>query len=266
MMKNRKIEDIPVKKIVDSPWQGRLLSVESKDRDIVSQIREIKKSIKENGILQPVTVRKNGSKYELIDGHRRVLAAKELGLLKVPAIITEVDDREAQIASIVSNIERKNLHPIEKALAYQKILDAGIFTTRTELAKALGKSKAYIGEILNNLELDTRIIEDLSKNRNITDNRILRAVRKFSKVDKLGKSDRQWELYNRIIRENLTRAQVLEIIKNEKSMTIIRKKPVTRKETEKEMTIVISKNGLDDEKISELNAILDEFIKNNMVE
>jgi len=150
-METQRIEQINIVDIIDSPWQGRQVSINSKETNIVELVKDLAESIKKNGIMQPLIVRKKGDKYELIDGHRRALAAKSIGLETVPALIIEADDKKAQLTSVLSNLERKNLHPIEKAIAYRKILNDGLFFSNAALAEAIGKTAAYVGEILNNL-------------------------------------------------------------------------------------------------------------------
>lgn len=271
-------EIIRIDRIIDSPWQGRQLSINSTEKAILEMVNDLVKSIEKNGLLQPVIVRIKGDKYELIDGHRRALAAKILGMESLPALIIEADDKKAQIASVISNLERKDLHPIEKAIAYKKILDDGIFGNISELAESIGKSNGYIGEILNNLQLDNRIIEDLIKNKTITDNRILRALRKFCPIDNNGKSDRQWDLYKRVINQKLTRNHILELVKTKKAAKTetenkttteeIEKEPekkITENklatiETEKDITFILKKNGLSKEVLQQLTDMIEKFV------
>ncbi len=258
-------EIIRIDQIIDSPWQGRQLSINSTEKAVVEVVEDLVKSIEKNGLLQPIIVRIKGDKYELIDGHRRALAAKILGMESVPALIIEADDKKAQIASVVSNLERKNLHPIEKAIAYKKILDDGIFGNISELSESIGKSSGYVGEILNNLQLDNRIIEDLIKNKTITDNRILRALRKFCPVDNNGTSDRQWDLYNRVINQKLTRKHILELVKtkdvnNKEPEGNSTKNKIKMKETEKNITFTVDKNGLSKEFLRQLADMIENFV------
>ena len=177
---------------------------------------QLAQNIKENGLLNPVIVRGVNDGYELIDGHRRLAAHKLNGEKKIEAVVKEADDRAAQVLSVVSNLQREDLNPIERAIAFSKILDAGIFKDRKELSQAIGKDQTYVGDLLNTLNMDKRIIEDLLKNKTTNDVRLLRAIRRSDKTDSDGLSDVQWSLYERFKKEGLTRAEVLQLSRNQK--------------------------------------------------
>lgn len=259
-METQRIEQINIVDIIDSPWQGRQVSINSKETNIVELVKDLAESIKKNGIMQPLIVRKKGDKYELIDGHRRALAAKSIGLETVPALIIEADDKKAQLTSVLSNLERKNLHPIEKAIAYRKILNDGLFFSNAALAEAIGKTAAYVGEILNNLNLDQRIIDDLVKNKTVTDNRILRIIRNYAPVDNKGKSEKQWELYNKVIIQKISRDQLLKMTKTKKIKKTENK--LIRKDGKKNISFVIPKDVLSEEALLQLTEIIDNFMSN----
>jgi ParB family chromosome partitioning protein len=259
-METQRIEQINIVDIIDSPWQGRQVSINSKETNIVELVKDLAESIKKNGIMQPLISRKKGDKYELIDGHRRALAAKSIGLETVPALIIEADDKKAQLTSVLSNLERKNLHPIEKAIAYRKILNDGLFFSNAALAEAIGKTAAYVGEILNNLNLDQRIIDDLVKNKTVTDNRILRIIRNYAPVDNKGKSEKQWELYNKVIIQKISRDQLLKMTKTKKIKKTENK--LIRKDGKKNISFVIPKDVLSEEALLQLTEIIDNFVSN----
>lgn len=213
MLRKIKITDIK-----ESPWQGRLLLFDDvKGEDSRRQVEKLARDIKENGLMNPVIVRQQEDSYELVDGHRRVLACRLLGLKTIDAIVRELDDRQAQISSVSSNLQRRNLSGIELALAYKKILDSGIFKDKKELSITIGKDETYIGDLLNTLNMDNRIIDDLKKNKSINDVRMLRAIRRYDKTDNKGRSDKQWELYNRVLSEKLPREKVLDITREPKN-------------------------------------------------
>ncbi|HPY14161.1 MAG TPA: ParB/RepB/Spo0J family partition protein [bacterium] len=259
-METQRIEQINIVDIIDSPWQGRQVSINSKETNIVELVKDLAESIKKNGIMQPLIVRKKGDKFELIDGHRRALAAKSIGLETVPALIIEADDKKAQLTSVLSNLERKNLHPIEKAIAYRKILNDGLFFSNAALAEAIGKTAAYVGEILNNLNLDQRIIDDLVKNKTVTDNRILRIIRNYAPVDNKGKSEKQWELYNKVIIQKISRDQLLKMTKTKKIKKTENK--LIRKDGKKNISFVIPKDVLSEEALLQLTEMIDNFVSN----
>lgn len=214
MENNKNVQSISVGAIIDSPYQARFLSVNDLEtKEPSKEILELTASIETNGLLQPVTVRKAGDKFELIDGHRRVLAHKILKKQFIDAIVTSMDDKQAQLMGITANLQRKNLNLIELALAYKKMLDTGSFTDKKQLSASLGKDETYVGDMLNTLNMDKHIVEDLTKNNTIKDVRMLRTIRQIDDVDENQESDMQWDLYEKVIAENLSRQQVANYIK-----------------------------------------------------
>ena len=210
----KKVQLILVDAIIDSPYQARFLSVndlETKESD--KETLELAASIEANGLLQPVTVRKAGEKFELIDGHRRVLAHKILKKQFIDAIVTDMDDKQAQLMGITANLQRKNLNLIELALAYKKMLDTDTFPDKKQLSASLGKDETYVGDVLNTLNMDKRIVEDLAKNNTIKDVRLLRVIRQIDDVDENQESTMQWNLYENVVKNNLSRRQVANYLK-----------------------------------------------------
>lgn len=209
------ILNIPMSEVYESPFQGRFLDFTSQniDNEKDNKISELVKSIENSGLLQPIVVRTVWNGYELIDGHRRFLACKKLGWRKIKAIVKDINDTDAQINSIVGNLQRENLTTIELAIAYQKLLDANLFKDKRELSNAFGKDETYVGDLLHTLDMDGRIIDFLSKNNAIKDLRLLRLIRNYQKLDENGISDLQWELFNRVINEGLSRVEVAEMVK-----------------------------------------------------
>lgn len=212
------ILNIPMNEVLESPFQGRFLdfTLQNIDNEQDNKINELAKSIENSGLLQPIVVRTVWNGYELIDGHRRYLACKKLGWKKIKAIVKDIHDTEAQINSIVGNLQRENLSTIELAIAYKKLLDADIFKDKRELSKVFGKDETYVGDLLHTLDMDARIIDYLSKKHNIKDLRLLRLIRNYQKVNSNGFADKQWELFNQVIAEGLSRAEVAEIVKRSK--------------------------------------------------
>ena len=119
-------------------------------------LTELAGSIKEHGILQPILVRPvsgNGKPlYEIVAGERRYRASKMLGLTEIPATVRELSDAEAQEVQNIENLQRKDLHPLEEAEGYQKLLDSH-GASPDDLAVKVGKSKAYIYQRLKLLAL-----------------------------------------------------------------------------------------------------------------
>ena len=112
-----RIWDVDIEKIVPNEFQPRKTFVAEKIQDLTA-------SIKEKGILQPITVRRKGpDQFELIAGERRWRAAQAAGLQKVPVIIKSVDDQESLELALIENLQRHDLNPIEEAEAYQRLAD-----------------------------------------------------------------------------------------------------------------------------------------------
>ncbi len=127
--------------------------------------QELIKSIQEKGIIQPIVVRKiSEGLYECIAGERRLRAAKKLGLKTIPVIIKELSDEEALLISIMENLQRKDLNPLEVALAYKNLMEKFGYT-QEEIADKVGKDRATVANFLRLLKLPKEIQEDLLKER-----------------------------------------------------------------------------------------------------
>jgi ParB family chromosome partitioning protein len=131
-------------------------------RKDVGNLADLSNSIKEKGLLQPILVRNKQEYYEIIAGRRRYEACKGLGWRKIICHIVELDDKEAFEVSLIENIQRKTLNPIEEAEAYRRyIVDFG-WGGITDLADRIGKSKSYLDKKLRLLELPSDIIDSIS--------------------------------------------------------------------------------------------------------
>ena len=119
-------------------------------------IRELAASIKEVGILQPLVVRPTPGGFELIAGERRLRAAREAGLERVPVLIRQAGEDESMELALVENLQRENLSPLETAAAYQALMD-GFGLTRERLARRLGKSRAAVANTLRLVHLPESI-------------------------------------------------------------------------------------------------------------
>ena len=111
------------------------------------KIAELAQSIKEHGIIQPIILNKKDKYYVIVAGERRWRAAKLLGLKEVPAIVMELTDKDILEVSLIENIQRQDLNPIEEALAYKKLL-SDFDLTQEELSKRVGKSRVAISNIV----------------------------------------------------------------------------------------------------------------------
>ena len=212
-MKN--VLHINLNSIKESPYQGRLINP-ADTSDEKSLLAGLKNSIQSSGLMQPVVLRAVDGGYELIDGHRRVEACRQLGWETIEAIVNEYSDKEAQVMSVVANLQRTDLKNIEKAIAFKKVLDQGIFKDKRELSKAIGKDETFVGDMINAANMDQRIIDDLLKNKTTNDVRLLRSIRRVEKVDENQVSEKQWELYQRFINENLSRFEIQKLSKTTK--------------------------------------------------
>lgn len=133
------------------------------DFDPVS-LEELIQSIKEKGIIQPVLVRHKGEYYELIAGERRYRAASALNLKEIPVIIKNVEDRDSLELSLIENIQRQNLNPIEEARAYQYLIEK-YQLTQEEVSEILGKARASVANMLRLLKLPLEIQDEIKKGR-----------------------------------------------------------------------------------------------------
>ena len=123
-------------------------------------LNDLEKSIKERGIIQPIIVRKSdeNSKYEIIAGERRWLAAQKAGFHEVPVVVTEADDLKSLEFAIVENVQRNDLNPLEEAQGYQRLINDFSYD-QEKVSKFIGKSRSYITNCLRILTLPSDVLE-----------------------------------------------------------------------------------------------------------
>lgn len=126
------------------------------------RIAELSESIRHQGLLQPLVVRKAASGYEIIAGERRFRAAQHAGLDRIPVIIKDVSDAESLEMALVENIQREELTPIEEAVAYRQLMDE-FHLTQEEIAKRVGKSRPVVANLLRVLNLPEEIKENVDQ-------------------------------------------------------------------------------------------------------
>ena len=169
------------------------------------KIAELSQSIKEHGIIQPIILNKSGKEYIIIAGERRWRAAKLLGLKEVPAIIMDLAKKNVLEISLIENIQRQDLNPIEEAIAYKKLL-TDFNLTQEELSKRIGKSRTAISNTirLTNLcdAVKQYLIEEVISEGH---GRVLLAI----EDEKL-----QFEIAQKVIDENLSVRELENLIKN----------------------------------------------------
>ena len=130
-------------------------------------LQDLTNSIQERGIIQPIIVRKssdNSSKYEIIAGERRWLAAQKAGLHEVPVVITNVDDLKSLEFAIVENVQRNDLNAIEEALGYQRLIEEFSYD-QEKVAKFIGKSRSHIANFLRLLTLPETVLKLIEAKR-----------------------------------------------------------------------------------------------------
>jgi len=123
-------------------------------------LQELADSIRNTGLIQPVTVRKNGAKYQIISGERRYRASILAGMDRIPAYVMEVDDKRMLEMAIVENIQRENLDPIELATSYQRLMEECALT-QEQLSDRIGKKRASVANQLRLLKLPAKVQQDL---------------------------------------------------------------------------------------------------------
>ncbi|MGT2785409.1 ParB/RepB/Spo0J family partition protein [Streptococcus merionis] len=146
---------INIKDIQTNPYQPRQHFEPEK-------LSELAQSIRENGIIQPLIVRKSAIVgYELMAGERRLRASQLAGLEKVPAIIKELSDHDMMTQAIIENLQRHDLNPIEEARAYKRLMDKG--NTHEVIAQTVGKSRPYISNSVRLLNLSDTVLDAVEK-------------------------------------------------------------------------------------------------------
>lgn len=144
----------PVELIEPNPYQPRITFSES-------ELGELAESIRSQGVLQPLLVRKNDTGYELIAGERRLRAAKQAGLDDVPVMVKNISDRKMLEISIVENIQRQNLNPVEEAESYHRLMTE-FDLTQEEAAERVGKSRSAVANIIRLRQLPGEIKESIT--------------------------------------------------------------------------------------------------------
>ena len=211
-----KFKIVQIKDIQKNPYQPRKEFSEEK-------IQELAQSIKENGLIQPIIVRKSPVLgYEILAGERRYRASIAAGLSEVPVIVKQLSDQDMMLHSIIENLQRENLNPIEEAKAYQSLIDKGF--THTEIAEKMGKSRPYITNLVRLLGLPKHILIEVESGK--LSQAHARLLIQLS-------SDKQDKLLNRIQTENLSVRQVEQILQKTKKISKKEKNHFVKEEEQK---------------------------------
>lgn len=128
------------------------------------KLDELAQSIKENGLIQPIIVRQSPViGYEILAGERRYRASLLAGLRSIPAVVKQLSDQEMMVQSIIENLQRENLNPIEEARAYESLVEKGF--THAEIADKMGKSRPYISNSIRLLSLPDAILSEVENGK-----------------------------------------------------------------------------------------------------
>ncbi|MDO5655484.1 MAG: ParB/RepB/Spo0J family partition protein [Flavobacteriaceae bacterium] len=195
------IVEIPMENIIPNPNQPRT-HFDSK------ALTELAQSISELGVIQPITVRKNGQNYELISGERRYRASQSLGLKSIPAFVRLADDREMLEMALVENIQREDLDAIEIALTYQRLIE-DVNLTQEEMSRRVGKDRSTVTNYLRLLKLDPIV------QTGIRDNMI--SMGHGRALITIEDTEKQLDIYEKIIARNLSVRQTEQLIKSLKN-------------------------------------------------
>ena len=147
-------QEVDVDLLKPNPFQPRAAIDEGR-------IDELARSIRANGIIQPIVVRKAGPGYEIIAGERRWRASQRAGLLKVPIVIRDTPDEQLLAAALIENIQREDLNPMEEAAAYRRLSEE-LHLTQEQIADAVGKDRSSIANIVRLLKLPLEMRENVS--------------------------------------------------------------------------------------------------------
>lgn len=149
------LTELPIDKIQRGEYQPR------KNFD-EEALQELANSISVQGVIQPIVVRKEGAHYELIAGERRWRASQLAGLQSIPAVVKEIDTQSAAAISLIENIQREDLNPLEESVALQRLID-DFALTHMQVAEAVGRSRVAVSNLLRLLELAEPVKELVNK-------------------------------------------------------------------------------------------------------
>ena len=210
ILKDEKFVDVDVEDLRPNPLQPR----QNFDTEAID---ELARSIKETGILQPLVVVPEGNQYKIVVGERRWRAAQKIGLTKIPAIVRQLSEKEQIEASLVENLQRKDLNPIEVAHAYQKLIQE-LKYTQEDVAEKVGKDRTSVANSIRLLKLPPEI------QKMVAEEKI--SMGHARALITLENPDQQIFISRLIVEKNLSVREV------EKMMTEKRRKSFSRPKTE----------------------------------
>lgn len=248
-MFGKSLKNIDINKIIVNKQQPRTVFDEEK-------IEELSNSIKENGLIQPIIVRKKDKKYEIIAGERRYRACKMAGMKEISCIVEDYNDQEVSTLAIIENIQREDLSPIEEARAYQSLIHEYHYN-QSELAKIVGKKQSTIANKLRLLKLNEDVIFAVDR-KQITE----RHARALLSVDK----DKQVGILKEVLKKKLNVSQTEQLVQKkpkEKKPKPNQKKAISKNvkialNTINQATSMIEKTGIQlNQEVSDLD---DEYV------
>ncbi|MFA6647938.1 MAG: ParB/RepB/Spo0J family partition protein [Candidatus Izemoplasmatales bacterium] len=209
-LEKEEVIDIELDKIAPNPFQPR--------RHFDEQaMQELADSIRSNGVLQPVIVKKVANGYLLVAGERRCRASKIAGFSTVPAIIRDYNNQYLAELALLENIQREDLSIVEEAEAYQNAIQS-LNLTHLELAQKIGKSRSYVSNALGILTLPKEVLEEINKgNISMGHARSLSKLKDVSRIKKIAAL---------IIQERLTVRDIESLVKKEEKKNKIKRKAV----------------------------------------
>jgi ParB family chromosome partitioning protein len=213
--KEETVREIKLKELRPNPYQPRKNFPQE-------AIDELKESIIEHGILQPIVVRKSIKGYEIVVGERRFRAAKEANLETIPAVVRELTEQQMMELAVLENLQREDLNPIEEGLAYQTLMEK-LKLTQEEVAKRLGKSRPHVANHVRLLSLPQKIQELISNGKiSMGHGRALLGLRQKAKLP---------TIVEKIINETLNVRQLEKLIQQlNENVSRETKKPEKKKD------------------------------------
>ncbi len=216
-LEKEEVIDIPLSRIQPNPFQPR----KHFDND---SLNELAASIRINGVLQPIIVKKIADGYMLVTGERRCRASEIAGFTTVPAIIRDYNNQYLGELALLENIQREDLTIVEEAQAYQYAIE-NLHLTHLELSQKIGKSRSYVSNTLGILSLPETIIDEINRGRISMGH--ARALSKLKDVNRIK------TIASLIIERNLTVRDIEALVKKEKKKNEIRRKPISETFTNK---------------------------------
>jgi len=196
-----RIVEIDTDLICPNPNQPRKVFEQDK-------LEELTESIKKYGVIQPIIVRKDDNLYTIIAGERRWRACKNANIKSIPCIVRDIENRNASEISLIENLQREDLNPIDEANAYEYIMERyGI--TQEDVSNIVGKSRVYVTNIMRLVNLEKYVQDKIISNEISAGHG--RAILSLSK-------EKQLEITNKIIKENLSVRDVEKLVRDDKNV------------------------------------------------